>query len=56
MYKNLTFGIDKLFKWSVFIINYTGALRDIFKRIFGKCINSKYITKSLALNIHYFTN
>ena len=34
MYKNLTFGIDKLFKWSVFIINYTGALRDIFKRIF----------------------
>ena len=48
------FNIDKLFKWSVFIISYTSALRDIFKRVFSECINSEYITKSLALDIRYF--
>ena len=53
---NSTFGIDKLFKWSVLTISYTGALRDIFKRIFGERINSKYITKSPALDIRYLTD
>jgi hypothetical protein len=49
----LTFGIDKLFKWSVLTISYTSPLRDIFKRIFSERINSEYITKSLALDIRY---
>jgi len=53
---NLTFSIDELFKWSVLIISYTGALRDIFKRIFGEYINSEHITKSPALNICYLTD
>ena len=53
MCRNLTFSIDELFKWSVLIISYIGALRDIFKRIFGEYINNKYITKSLALDIRY---
>jgi hypothetical protein len=56
MYRNLIFGIDKLFKWSVLIISYTSTLCDIFKHIFGECINSKYITKSLALDIRYLIN
>jgi hypothetical protein len=56
MYKNLTFGINKLFKWSIFIINYTGALYNIFKYIFSEYINSKYITKSPTLDIHYLIN
>ena len=56
MYRNSTFSIDKLFKWSVLIISYTSPLRDIFKRIFSKRINSKYITKSLALDIRYLTD
>ena len=47
------FGIDKLFKQSVLIISYTSVLRDIFKRIFSKRINSEYTTKSLALDICY---
>ena len=50
------FSIDKLFKWSVLIISYTGALCNIFKCVFNKRINSKYITKSLALDIHYLTD
>ena len=51
---NLIFSIDKLFKWSVFIISYTNILYNIFKCVFGKYINSKYITKSLILDIYYF--
>ena len=31
-------------------------LRDIFKYIFGKRINSKYITKFLALDIRYLAD
>ena len=50
---NLTFSIDKLFKWSILTISYTSALRDIFKRIFSERINSEYITKSPALDIRY---
>jgi hypothetical protein len=53
MYRNLTFSIDELFKWSVLIISYTSLLRDIFKRIFSERINSEYTTKSLALDIRY---
>jgi hypothetical protein len=53
---NLMFGIDELFKWSVLIISYTSVLRDIFKRIFSKRINSEYTTKSLALDIRYLVN
>ena len=53
MCRNLTFGIDELFKQSVLIISYTSPLCDIFKRIFSKRINSEYITKSLALDIYY---
>ena len=56
MYKNLIFGINKLFKWSIFIISYTSVLHNIFKYAFGKCINSKYMTKSLVLNICYFVD
>ena len=53
---NLIFSMDELFKQSVLIISYTSALYNIFKYIFSKCINSKYITKSLALDIHYLTD
>ena len=53
---NLTFGIDELFKWSVLIINYTSPLRDIFKCVFGECINSEYMTKSLVLDIRYLVD
>ena len=56
MYKNLIFGINKLFKWSIFIISYTGVLRDIFKYAFSEYINSKYITKSPVLDIRYFVD
>ena len=56
MRRNLIFSIDELFKWSVFIISYTSTLRDIFKCAFGECINSKYITKSLVLDIRYFVD
>ena len=56
MHRNLTFGIDELFKWSVFIISYTNVLHDIFKRVFGKHTNSKYITKSPALDIRYLVD
>jgi hypothetical protein len=47
------FSIDELFKWSVLIISYTSALYDIFKCVFSERINSKYTTKSLALDICY---
>ena len=53
---NLTFRMDELFKWSVFTINYTSMLYDIFKHAFGERINSKYITKSPALDIRYLAN
>jgi len=53
---NLIFNIDELFKWSVLIISYTSTLHDIFKYVFGECTNSKYITKSLALDIRYFAD
>ena len=56
MCRNLTFGIDELFKWSVLIISYTSTLRDIFKCIFGKRINSEHTTKSLALDIRYLVD
>ena len=56
MCRNLTFGIDELFKQSVLTISYTSPLRDVFKRIFSKCINSKYITKSPALDIRYLAD
>ena len=56
MYRNLTFGINKLFKWSVLTISYTSALYNIFKRVFSERINSEYTTKSPALNIHYLAN
>ena len=50
------FNIDELFKWSVFTISYTGVLCDIFERVFNKRINSKYTTKSPALDIYYFAD
>jgi len=53
---NSTFGIDKLFKWSILIISYISVLCDIFKYIFNKQTNNKYTTKSLVLDIRYFTN
>ena len=53
---NLIFSIDELFKQSVLIISYTSVLHDIFKRIFSEYINSKYITKSLALDIYYLAD
>jgi len=53
---NLIFSIDKLFKWSVLIISYTSILCNIFKRVFGECINSEHITKSPALDIRYLTD
>ena len=56
MYRNSTFGINKLFKQSILIISYTSILCDIFKCAFGKYINSKYIIKSLALDIRYLTD
>ena len=56
MCRNLTFGIDKLFKWSVLTISYTSPLYNIFKYIFSECINSEYMTKSLALDIRYLTD
>ena len=56
MYRNSTFSIDELFKQSVLIISYTSALRDNFKRIFGKRINSEHTTKSLALDIRYLAD
>ena len=56
MRRNSTFSINKLFKWSVLIINYTSPLRDIFERIFSKYINSKYITKSSVLDIRYLVD
>ena len=31
-------------------------LRNIFKRVFGECINSKHTTKSLALDIRYLAD
>jgi hypothetical protein len=56
MCRNSTFSIDELFKWSVLIISYTSALRDIFKRIFSERINSKYTTKSPVLDIRYLAD
>ena len=56
MYNNLMFSTDKLFKWSVFTISYTGTLCNIFKCAFGKCINSEHMTKSLVLDIHYLAD
>ena len=56
MHRNSTFGINKLFKQSILIISYTSILRDIFKCVFSKYINSKYTTKSLALDIHYLAD
>jgi hypothetical protein len=56
MYRNSTFSTDELFKWSVLIISYTSILCDIFKYIFGEHINSKYIIKSLVLDIRYLTD
>ena len=53
MYRNSTFSIDKLFKQSVLTISYTSPLRNIFKRVFSERINSKYTTKSPALDICY---
>ena len=34
-------------------LQYTSVLHDIFKYIFSEYINSKYIIKSLVLDIHY---
>ena len=56
MRSNLIFSINKLLKQSIFIISYTNALYNIFKYIFSKCTNSKYITKSPALDIRYLVN
>ena len=50
------FGTDELFKWSVLTISYTSALCNIFKCVFSKCINSEYMTKSLALYIRYLAD
>ena len=53
---NSTFGTDELFKWSVFIISYTGVFCDIFECAFGERTNSEHTTKSPVLDIRYLAD
>ena len=43
--------MDTLFKWSVFIISYTGLFYNEFGHAFGKKMNTFYIIKSPAVDI-----
>jgi hypothetical protein len=55
-HNNLMFNLDLLFRWSIYITNYTEPLHTKFEIIFGERMSTQHTVKSAAADIQSLAN